>query len=187
MCKRLSDWVSRLSNRWVAALAMLAFMAFTAFVLPGQAEQAEAFAGGAGAPDTSLFYSPSDLYRMAEAYGEAGRAAYVRARFTFDLIWPLVYTVFLASGISWIYRKAFLTGGAWARANLAPIFAAGFDYLENISTSIVMIRYPLETPVIDVLASIFTPVKWALVGLSFSLLLLGGVLGAWRVLRKGRS
>lgn len=187
MWMRLSTWVSQVSNRWVAAIAMLAFMVFTAFVLPGQAAQAEAVAGGAGTPDTSLFYLPSDLYRMAEAYGEAGRAVYVRARFTFDLIWPLVYMMFLASGISWVSKKAFPERESWMRANLVPIFAAGFDLLENISTSVVMIRYPGETPVVDLLASIFTPIKWTLVGASFALLVFGGMVAAWRVLRKGRS
>lgn len=45
-----------------------------------QATRAEQDTGSAKSPDTSLFYTPADLYRMAEAYGEEGRRAYVRAR-----------------------------------------------------------------------------------------------------------
>ena len=33
----------------------------------------------------------------------------------------------------------------------------GFDYLEYISTSVVMLRYPLRTPLVDVLAPTFVP------------------------------
>ena len=46
-------------------------------------------------PDTSLIYSEADLYDMAENYGEMGRKAYIKLRWTFDLVWPFVYTLFL--------------------------------------------------------------------------------------------
>lgn len=64
---------------------------------------------------------------MAEAYGESGRQAYIRARFTFDLVWPLVYTLFLATAISWVLGRAFALDSCWQRANLAPLLNAIFD------------------------------------------------------------
>jgi hypothetical protein len=163
---------------------LILFLLFTALVLPGQAAKAEMDSGGAGSPDTSFYYTADDLYRMAEAYGEGGRRAYVRARFTFDLIWPLVYTAFLCTGISWLNRRAFGPDSPFQRANLAPVLGALFDYLENVSTSLVMIRFPSETPVVDGLAAIFTVVKWILVNSSFVLLLVGAVVGLWRWVRE---
>ena len=74
----------------VALLALVVFLLFTALVLPAQSAQAEAQFAGVGSPDTSFWYTPDDLYRMAEAYGAQGRPAYNRARFTFDIAWPLV-------------------------------------------------------------------------------------------------
>jgi hypothetical protein len=136
--------------------------------------------GSAHSPDTSLFYSAGDLYRMAEAYGEQGRQAYVKARFTFDLVWPLVYTLFLAAAISWVFGRAFASDSRWQRANLAPLLGALFDYLENLSTSLVMLRYPAQTPVLDALASVFTASKWGFLGASFVLLFGGIVVAAWR-------
>ena len=107
MGKRISDWLRRISTGWVALAALLIFLLFSALVLPQQATKAEKETGSPDSPDMSFFYSPSDLYEMAEAYGEQGRKAYVEARFTFDLIWPLVYTLFLATAISWVFGRAF--------------------------------------------------------------------------------
>ncbi len=180
MFRQLSDWLRRVSSGWVALAALVVFLLFSALVLPRQASQAEQDSGDAGSPDMSFYYSTGDLYQMAEAYGEEGRGAYIRARFTFDLIWPLVYTAFLATALSWLYGRAFPLGSRWQRANLAPVLGALFDYLENISTSLVMLRYPAQTPLVDVLAPAFTALKWVFVGGSFVLLLGGIVIAAWQ-------
>jgi hypothetical protein len=184
MCKRISDWLRRVSNGWVAFCALAIFLLFSALVLPRQATRAGGETRDAGSPDMSFCYSTDDLYRMAEVYGEQGREAYVRARFTFDLIWPLVYTLFLVTAISWVFSKAFAPDSPWQRVNLAPVMGALFDYLENASTSLVMLRYPDQTAVVDVLAPVFTLLKWVLVGGSFALLFIGVVAAIWRWSRK---
>ena len=188
MWHRLSERIHRVSKGWVALSALVIFLLFTALVLPGQASKTEADTGAAGSPDTSFYYTADDLYKMAEAYGKEGGKAYVRARFTFDLVWPLVYTMFLSTGISWVYHRAFAPTSPWQRANMAPILGALFDYLENISTSVVMARYPSPTAVVDTLAAIFTMIKWIFVNGSFALLLIGIAVGVWRWARaRGRQ
>lgn len=184
MWREISDWLHQISNTWMTLAGVAIFLLFSALVLPGQSARAETYAGSVGSPDMSLLYFPDDLYDTADAYGDEGRTAYVRSRFTFDLIWPLVYTLFLSTAISWIYVRAFALRSRWQLANLAPLFGALWDYLENVSTSIVMLRYPNQTPVMDVLAPIFTLVKWIFVSGSFVLLLVGVVVGIWRWIRK---
>jgi hypothetical protein len=184
MGKRLSDWLRKVSVGWVALLSLLIFLLFTALVLPQQAANAEEDTGSSDSPDMSFFYLPDDLYRMAESYGEQGRQAYIRARFTFDLVWPLIYTLFLATAISWVFGRASAPDSRWQRANLAPLLGALFDYLENLSTSLVMLRYPSHTAVVDVLAPVFTGLKWGFLAASF-LLLLGGILFlVWRSMKR---
>jgi len=180
MVRRISEWLHKVSSGWLTLASLLIFLLFTALVLPGQAARGQEETGSSQSPDTSFYYSADDLYRMAEAYGEGGREAYVRIRFTFDLIWPLVYTLFLVTSISWLSRRAFSADSPWQRANLAPVLAALSDLLENLSTSLVMTRYPERTAVADVLAPIFTVVKWTLVGASFMLLLAGLSVAVWR-------
>jgi hypothetical protein len=184
MWREISDWLHQISNTWIALSGLVVFLLFSALVLPGQSALAEKYAGSVGSPDMSFLYSPDDLYDMAEAYGDEGRTAYVRSRFTFDVMWPLVYTLFLSTAISWIYGRAFAPNSRWQLANLAPTFGALLDYLENVSASIVMLRYPDQTAVMDTLAPIFTLVKWIFVSGSFALLLVGAVVGIWRWIRR---
>ena len=177
--KKLSLWFYQTSTGWVALAGLVIFILFTALVLPRQAAQSPG--EDVGTPDLSFFYTPQDLYEMAEAYGEAGRAEYIRVRFTFDVIWPLVYTFFLVTSISWLYARAFASGSRWRWANLAPVMAALLDFGENLSTSWVMFRYPTTAPVVAALAPFFTASKWMLVSGSLVLLVMGIVAALWRI------
>ncbi len=171
MARRLSAWLIRVSRGWVALAAALLFLVFTPLVLPDQAARFEAVAGPGPSPDQSFFYTTADLYRMAESFGPAGRAAYVRARWTFDVVWPLVYTTCLATAISWLAGKAFARGSRGQLLNLVPVAGMLLDFGENICASLVIARYPAQTPGVDLLATVFTPLKWIFVAGSFIVLL----------------
>lgn len=179
MAKRFSNWLIRISSGRVTLIALGIFLLFTALVLPGQSRQ-EPGGEGTGSPDLSFYYTGADLFRMAESYGEEGREAYVHQRFTFDLAWPLVYTFFLVTSISWLAQRGFESSTPWQAANLVPIFALLFDLLENLSTSLVMIYYPRLLTVLAGAAGFFTLVKWTLVGGSFILLLACAAAAAWQ-------
>jgi len=181
MLKRLSTHLSQFSTGPITLLALIIFLLFIALVLPAQAAHTEEASNQSASPDMSFFYSPNDLYQMAKAYGPDGRAAYIRARWTFDVVWPLVYTCFLATSIGWVMVRAFPAESRWQIANLAPLLGALLDYLENTSTA----RYPLSTPVVGFLAPFFTFFKWVFVNGSFVLLLIGLVLAVLRR-RKGK-
>jgi hypothetical protein len=180
MWKKLSDWMCHNSKAWFVMITLACFMVFIALVLPAQAFTAQAYSEEIGSPDTSFYYTANDLYQIAEKYGDSGRQEYVKARFTFDLIWPLVYTMFLGTSISWIFSKTGVSGNLWRRTNLMPVWGMLFDFLENISLSVVMIRYPKPTLVLDTIAPIFTFVKWIFVSGSFVVLLIGIVVGVVR-------
>ena len=178
--KKLSEWLYAHSTGWIAIIALVVFIVFSALTLPGQSAIAERYSQGSGSPDTSLFYSGGDLYAMAKWYGEEGRTAFIRARWTFDVAFPLVYTFFLATAVSWLLNKVLPAGSPWRLLNLVPIAAMLLDFLENIATTLVMARFPTRCPPGELLAPIFTPLKWLAVGGSFLLLRVGVVL----VLRK---
>jgi len=159
-----------MARGWAALLSLLVFLLFGALVLPIQSRAAENCSASVGSPDTSLVYSARDLYQMAEFYGEAGREAYIRARFSFGLVFPLVYTFFLVTCISWLLSKALPVSSSWRVLNLVPLAGMVFDFLENFSASAVIGRYPLESPLAAALAPAFTFMKWVFVGGSFLLL-----------------
>jgi hypothetical protein len=185
MLNKLSSKLYQFSSGFLTLLGLLIFAAFVAFILPQQAERAESISHGAGSPDMSYFYSSKDLYNMAETYGAEGRAAYVRARFTFDLIFPLTYLFFLVTSISWVILHAVPDANSrWRLLNLFPVFGALFDYLENIAASVVMLNYPQHTPILDSLTPVFSLVKWFFVNGSFVILVLALLIAVWNWTRR---
>jgi hypothetical protein len=178
---RFSDWLYKVSTGWVTLSAVIVFFLFSALVLPGQSSSASVDPA-IGSPDLSIYYSAGDLLRMAEAYGEQGREEYIRARFTFDLVWPLVYTFFLVTTISWIYNQLGAGDKNWRAINLLPVLGMLGDYLENIATSLVMWQYPKSLPLVPWLAGTITTLKWLLIAGSFISLVVGVILLIWHVL-----
>lgn len=184
---RFSNWLYQISIGWAALLGVVIFLLFTALVLPAQTARQDSQIGEVDSPDLSIYYTAGELYQMAESYGAEGRIAYIRIRFTFDLIWPVIYTIFLATSISWVYQRAFEDHSRWRLANLVPILGMFFDYAENIATSIVMVRFPDTTPLVEWLAGFFTTLKWVFIGGSFLLLISGMVIIFWEWVFRSRK
>jgi succinate dehydrogenase hydrophobic anchor subunit len=175
---KLSGWIYRWSNGWLAILSLVLFVSFSVSTLPAQNRLAEEYSRGMGSPDTSIFYSGAQLYQMASGYGETGRQQYLHARWTFDLAFPLVYTLFLLTSISWLYNRNLGRNSKWRLLNLVPLGAMILDFLENTMTSLVFSRFPMLSLPGQVLAPVFTPLKWLLVSISFCILVVGII---WRI------
>ncbi|MCS6825981.1 MAG: hypothetical protein NZ553_05125 [Caldilinea sp.] len=166
----LSSALEKIATGRLALLSTILFFVFLVVVLPAQADATAAVTGAAETPDTAFFYTAGELYRIADALGEAGRSHYIRSRFTFDVVWPLVYMTFLVTTIGWSTQRGFDASSPWRLLNLLPVAGALLDFLENSATSLVMARYPATTPVVAELAGLFTLLKWAFVFTSFAAL-----------------
>jgi len=186
MIKSLSLWLYKVSHVWVMLLTLAVMILFMIFVLPGQAASAEQATGSSTSPDTSFFYSPADLLQLAEEYGAEGRQAYIRSRWTFDLVFPLVYVSFMAAGISWFYQTLAASSSRFLTLNTLPVVAGIFDLLENSGTSLVMGLYPGQVPGLAWITGILSAIKWLLVGASFLLyfMVAGAALFHWVRSRK---
>ncbi|AQP44814.1 hypothetical protein [Tessaracoccus flavus] len=183
---RLAERLAHGVQGWMAMAAVVLFAVFTAMVLPVQAEAGAFYTVRYPAPDTSLWYSADDLYSAAEAWGRDGRAAYVHARVTFDVVWPLVYGTFLVTTLAWVCARATAEGSRWRRLALLPVVVVALDYAENVCAATVMARYPARTPPLADLAPIFTAGKWLALSASFLLLLIGVIIALaarWRSAR----
>lgn len=180
--KAIAAKVYRISTGWLALAFTILMIAFMIWVLPGQAAKAEAVSQGAGSPDLSFFYQPEQLFQIAEAYGEAGRQAYIRARWTFDLAFPLVYGGFLISVVGWLLGKSTSPDSKVRLLILVPFIGVVFDYLENIASSLVLGFYPVRLGWAAFLASGFTLIKWIFVYGGFVALVVAFII--WLVGRK---
>ncbi|MFN2236402.1 MAG: hypothetical protein ACK2U1_19410 [Anaerolineales bacterium] len=183
LLRNISSWLFKISNGWVALTGLTIFVLFSVLILPAQSSQADEISGETGSPDMSFFYSSQNLFNMAEAYGEQGRTDYIRARFTFDLVWPLVYGFFLSSSISWLIKRAELSEKPLGLLNLVPVLGVLFDYFENITTSWVMFRYPQHAMFPAMLAPFLTATKWIFVGGSFVILIFVIFIFIWKTIR----
>ncbi len=170
--RQFSEWLLVFSTSKVTLLSLVVFVLFMVFILPDQSAKAAFYTNGIGSPDTSLFYTADQLYQFAEQYGAAGRSAYIRARFTFDIAWPIAYTLFLVTAISWLSKQIHTQNKLWQKLNLIPFLGFGFDLFENASSALVMVRYPASTPFIAHLAGWFTLLKWFFIAVSFFFLIL---------------
>ena len=170
MRKKLALWSIKINTRWVVIIGLCVFLAFSILFLPGQTALTKNYSAGLGSPDTSLFYTPADLYRMAEIYGIEGRAAYMRARWTFDLAFPIIFTFFLVTGISWFEKQVVKQDSELLKGHYIPLLAMFFDLLENTCVTLIFSSYPVYLSFVSMLAPFFTLMKWICVGSSFVLL-----------------
>lgn len=151
---QLKGRIERLTNRYTLVLSLLLFLFFLLFILPNESARTLFYTEGVGSPDTKGVLMPEELFTIARQYGEVGRLDYVRSRFGFDLIWPLVYLFFF---LVWMNAA---TSKKYRVLNTLPVFAFLFDLLENSFVSIVMIQYPHEPTVVAILALTSSLLKW---------------------------
>lgn len=161
-------------NIFTVVGSFIFFLLFVIFILPAESTKSLAL-GLEMSPDTSIYYTASRLYEIAFSYGAEGRRFYIHQRFTFDLIWPIVYGSFLFITSVYFYNLGKIHVKAFIWLYL-PIIAVTFDYLENIMTALVMYRFPNETFLFDRLAGVMTLLKWITLSLSFGLLIVWIVL-----------
>lgn len=153
-------------------IANIVMLVFLVVVLPWMSQLSVELIGSELALDTAGMYSRDYLYQVAAAYGERGRFYYTVIRYTFDLIWPLVYWFFLSVNLAFLLRRQpRMWRGFWLVLWL-PALALLFDLCENISITLVFWRYPAQTPIIDTLAPWMSQAKWVFVGASFLVLFL---------------
>jgi hypothetical protein len=151
-------------NIYHVLIAVFIFVIFTATILPSEALRGVE-AGLTQSIDTSILYSVEDLYSIISGYSREVRLAYIYQRFTFDLVWPLVYGLFIVITTLYLLLKIRIK-----RLNSLiyfPLAAVIFDFLENISVSVLMFIYPFRITALALLASIFTTLKWVTLSYSF--------------------
>ncbi|MCF7927275.1 MAG: hypothetical protein K9L74_06875 [Candidatus Izimaplasma sp.] len=142
----------------------ITFVLFLVVVLPVMAGFSAINVGDV-TPDTLFLLSAEHLYEIAGNISADGRSMYVLLRFTFDLIWPIVYLLFLLSTIGILTKK--LRVENTENLLLIPILAFTFDLSENIFFSITFLVYPRKMDFILFLGSIFSNLKWLFILVAF--------------------
>ena len=145
------------------------FILFTALVLPWFSQLSVTMTHTSFSPDTDLFYSAEAFSENMRLYGPAGRHFYILSRWTFDVLWPVVYagflislTGYLASGLNRTRRRGVM---------LVPILGVLFDLLENTLATVNVALYPDQIPFLLKLLQGTSLLKWMFLSLSFLIIL----------------
>ncbi|MGL6248039.1 MAG: hypothetical protein ACRC3A_02995 [Culicoidibacterales bacterium] len=179
------NWI----NWRAVVIANLVMLGFIVIVLPYMSQLSTTLIGSELSLDTGGVYTSAYIYEVAEIYGSEGRFYYTLIRYTFDLIWPLVYWFFLSVNIAVLLRIAPRLKRGFLLLLWVPTLALGFDLLENISITWIFWHYPETTAGIDVLAPWFSQFKWLCIGLSFLILcsLASYRLGQWLISKRKQA
>jgi len=179
-----------LSLRSVFVLASLLFLLFVVLVLPAMSERTAKYTPAGSSFDTDFFYRADTVADKLAGYSAQGRAAYVFDRWTFDLVFPLVYGFFMLA--AWAFGLRVLWGvpsplGKTRRstASLAvpdavpaqaarrwpaillwfPLVGIVLDFVENTTVTILMLSWPRLPAALTVFASLASAGKWLFVGI----------------------
>jgi len=173
MLDKISETLKKYANGWLVLVFFAGEMFFNAVILPNQQAKIEASSGGVGPIDLQLFYTPEKVYSMIAAYGEAGRASYRAVELTVDIIYPIVYTLFFALLITWLFQRGFARDSRMQKMNVLPLGGWLFDLLENLGIVSMLSMYPSTPAVLAWIAALLTVVKWLFAGATVVLILTG--------------
>jgi len=145
-------------------VSSIVLLFFIAVVLPYFSIQSEILSHSTFSPDTAFFYTVTEFYQAMEWYGQDGRNAYILLRWTFDVVWPIVYTSFLVSA------SGALTKTKSRKTQLLvlslPILSVFFDFFENILASINVGIYPIQIEFLVIFLEGISLLKWFFIGLT---------------------
>ncbi len=135
--RHLASWRVWLASASVFTLFAGVFFGSSApFAIP----TVEAACGQAP-PDVRFTSSPAEVGGFLEACGVAGREAY-RAMQLADLVYPLVFAVFIASSLALVISHLAPRRPAFLALAALPLVASAFDYVENACAWLALASYP---------------------------------------------
>jgi len=115
--------------------------------------------------DLQVAYTPQQAYDLIGKYSLEERANYIRAEYSADLVYPVVYTLLFSFALFLIYGKVKL-----ARLPFLILIA---DYLENIGVYNLLKAYPEELDKLVYLTSFITTIKWMIALIVVLMVVLG--------------
>lgn len=176
--------LARMANGKVLILLLLANLVFVLFVFPYRNKALEILSGRKEATlDSNLSYGATEAYDLFRDLTHEGRQIYARSEITADLIFPIVYALFLSLLIIYIFQKCSLNKPQQFLAML-PFLMLLFDYGENILIALMLFDYPQPHPAVAEVASVFTKLKCTFFALSSGAILFGVICLVIKSVRK---
>ncbi|MGN1399648.1 MAG: hypothetical protein ACI4WG_06605 [Erysipelotrichaceae bacterium] len=110
--------------------------------------------------ELTLYYTVNDIYTLAENYGVSGRNAYIMSSAIIDTLIPLTLTAFLIFLTLFLEKKT--SGNKSKKIISIGITACLSDWMENIFLMTTLKLYPIQYPILVIIAGIMTTIKYLL-------------------------
>jgi len=166
--------LAKLTNWKTVIVLIVLILPFNVFIFPARSAKLRELAGKNVPTIDSMFaYTPTQVYDVISDYGEQGRQHHAVTELTADLLYPILYSLLLSLLATLVFRRAFATTSFMQKLWRLPFVAALTDYGENATVVTLLLRYPQKLTGVAWAASLFTTAKWALVGVSFILVVIG--------------
>lgn len=169
MIRNLSDHLRKWSKGWLVFLLFVVLVGFVVMTLP----IAQTASAGIEGLDSRHFYTPKEAFSVVAAYSEKGRSLLRFFYLTADILNPVLYTLFLALFISWLFQRGFRPDSKMQLLNVLPFGAAIFDLLENLSIVTMLSVYPSQPAFVAWLAVVGTTTKYVFIYTSFAFVIVG--------------
>jgi hypothetical protein len=106
--------------------------------------------------DLQFAYTPERAYELIDSYSDETRATYALGEMTFDVAYPIVYTLFMSVTLMLLYPDK------WKLAWL-PYAIFTVDMFENTGIITMLYNYPVQLRTVAWMTSVFSTTKWTLV------------------------
>ncbi|MFW9906743.1 MAG: hypothetical protein ACFFFH_20725 [Candidatus Thorarchaeota archaeon] len=123
--------------------------------------------------DDPVIYTTAEIYEILESWGETGRFYQMWFHVTWDLAVPILYALFLAFILSWLFQQSLKPENPLQKSNLLAILGGMFDLLENLSIFTLILSYPNQIELLALFKNCFTALKYLLGIVIFCLIFLG--------------
>jgi len=163
---------SKYASVKVSLFLLLLMIVFNAFIMPNLAGDQQAVP-----IDLQFAYSPERAYELINSYSAETRHNYMIGEMTMDVLYPIVYTLFLSITLLLLYPQK-------EKLALIPYVIFIADMLENTGIITMLYNYPTELYGVAMATSVFSTIKWSVVGIAFLLLIIGLVLALIKKLKK---
>lgn len=154
------------------------FLFFSLYLFPAyQSEINELIGKEFQLLDTRFSYTKADVLLTFEEIGAKGRAQYKFISGCIDMIYPIVYGLFLSLLLLMLAKK--IPNRKGRLLCCIPFIAVLFDYIENASVLRMLNTYPNITDLQIMIGSTATSMKWTFIVLSL-LFVIGFGVSAWK-------
>ena len=142
--------LAKLASVKLSLLLLLLVIVFNVAIMPNLTGDKKAVP-----IDIHFAYSPEKAYELINSYSDATRKSYMIGSMTLDVIYPVVYVLFLSFSLLVLFRKNEKLG--WL-----PYLLFVSDLLENAGIVTLLYNYPREQYYLAIVTSVFSTVKWIL-------------------------